>query len=302
MARAHDSGESLWLRHGRIAKFGDTMELLRLGPEDCRNGGVSGFELAHTMRRRAIKLLGFALGIAGLLASPAYAAVLSQTLSYSTVTSSAAASPWTNVFSFAAFKAPTPTSRLTDVRLVVSGEQDTKNGRVDCVNGAGGRGLGNKFCDVAGYQQSATFSLLSPPFLANAVSDLTVQQTHSYSGGLMVREDNAHVPHSNAQSIGSATTTSSFTYYNTLVSSGGTLDPKSFAGPGPINLTYQITPFSTVDLNGGGSAGLGFDSITYSLTLSLSYDYVDTHEPASLALFGVAAAGLFVVRRRARAV
>ena len=261
----------------------------------------TGFELARTMRHRAIKVLGFALGIAGLLASPAYATVLSQTLSYSTVTSSAAASPWTNVFSFAAFRAPTPTSHLTDVRLVVSGEQDTKNGRIDCVNGAGGRGLGTKFCDVTGYQQSATFSLLSPPVLANAISNLTVQQSQSYPGGLMVREDNAHVPLSNGHSLGNNTTTGSFTYYNTLVSSGGTLDPRSFAGPGPINITYQIAPLSAVDLNGSGSAGLGFDSITYSLTLSLSYDYVDTHEPASLALFGVAAAGLFMVRRRTRA-
>ncbi len=256
--------------------------------------------LVQNVGRYAANAPGIALVLAGLLASPASAGTLSQTQSYTTGPSATPSSPWTHVFSFAPFVGPTATSRLSGVHLLVTGTQVTGSGILDCVYGAGGMGLGAKFCNVAGYRQGATFSLVSPPVFASAASNLTVQQTQSYPGGLMALEDNAFVPLGNAVPISGSTATGAYNYYNTLVSSGGTLDPMLFAGPGTIDVTYQMTPFSGVDLNGAGSAGLGFDSIAYSLTVSLAYDYVDTHEPASLALLGVAATGLLIVRHRRR--
>ena len=248
------------------------------------------------VKYRPITLPGLAVAMAGLFVTPASAGVVSQTLSYGP-----SSSPWTHTFAFTPFVPPTGSSKLTGVHLDVTGTQTTKNGLLDCVFGDGGMGLGTQNCSVTAYHQTATFSLLSPPLFSKNVNDLTVQQAQSYVTPLQVLEDNDFGLIINGQSLAGMTVVNTYNFYNSVASTGGTLDPSEFIGAGPINLTYQMTPSSGVDLMGGGSAGLSFDSILYSLSLTLTYDFVETNEPSALAILGIAVMGIAWSRRRARA-
>ena len=253
---------------------------------------------------RVIKLAGIAVVMAGLLAAPASAGVLSETLSYGP----SSASPWTYTFAFASFAPPTATSHLVGVHLDVTGTMTTPGGVLDCMFGAnGGVGTGQQHCGVTGYHQKSVFSLISPPLFAKTVNNLTVQQGQSYPAGspLQVLEDDDFGAIFNGVTIAGATTTNTYNFYSKVVSSGGTVEAAEFTGVGPIDLTYTMTPDGRVDAGTTGTAALSLGSllnpIVNSLSVTLTYDFVDTDEPPALALLGIAAVGIAVVRRRKQA-
>ena len=256
------------------------------------------------VKHRVIRLAGIAAVMAGLFAAPASAGVISQTLSYGPSSSS----PWTHTFAFTPFVPPTGTSQLTGIHLDVTGTLTTPGGVLDCMFGAnGGVGTGQQHCGVTGYHQKSVFSLISPPLFSTTVNNLTVQQGQTYPVGspLQVLEDDNFGTIFNGVTIAGATTTNTYNFYSKMVSSGGTVDPAEFMGVGPIDLTYNMTPDSGVDAGTTGNAALSLGSILNpilnSLSVTLTYDFVDTNEPSALAILGIAAVGIAVIRRRKQA-
>ena len=252
-----------------------------------------------SVKHRAIKLTG-AVVMAGLFAVSASAGVLSETLSHGPSSSS----PWMHTFAFKSFVPPTGTSHLVGVHLDVTGTLTTADGVLDCVFGyPSGNGTGQQHCGVTGYHQKSVFSLISPPLFSTTVNNLTVQQGQHFSPDpLQVLEDDDFGQKFNGVTIAGATTTNTYNFYSKVVSSGGTVDPTEFTGAGPIDLTYTMTPDAGVDAGTTGDAAFQFGSVVNTLLVTLTYDFVDANEPSALAILGVAAFGIAVIRRRNRAV
>ncbi len=253
------------------------------------------------VKHRAIKLTG-AVVMAGLFAVSASAGVLSETLRYGPSSSS----PWMYTFAFKSFVPPNGTSHLFGVHLDVTGTLATADGVLDCIYGfPNGNGTGQTHCGVTGYHQKSIFSLISPPLFSTAVNNLTVEQGQHFSPDpLQVLEDDDFGTKFNGVTIAGATTTNTYNFYSKVVSSGGTVDPAEFTGAGPIDLTYTMTPDADVDAGTTGDAKLKFgsllDPIFNSLSVTLTYDFIDANEPSALAILGVAAFGIAVIRRRNR--
>jgi hypothetical protein len=237
--------------------------------------------------------IGLGLAMAGAIALPASAGLLTQTLSYSQQ-----GGPWQHAFAFNPFMPSNPGDKLTGISLIVNGTQATSNGILDCVfGGSAGLGLGTNYCNGS-YYQDATFSLVSPSGLTG-VSSVTVQQTGAITN---VLEDDAFKPLGNAVPLSASSVSGSTTYANNIAAYGGTLDPNLFGGLDPIDLVFRVDPSSGAILPQGGVAGASFDTINYSLNVTLVYDFVSTAvaEPGSLFVLTAGLLSLAAFRRRQR--
>jgi hypothetical protein len=240
------------------------------------------------------KLAGIAVLAAVAFASPASAVIYNtatQTVSYGPQ-----APAWTHTFTFAPYVYQGPATTFNSVHLNITGTQTTAGGSVTCFLGVGGAGDGTSYC-TGTYNQQAKFSLVSGPVPVVSFGNLTIAQT----GSINLIESNlfgVSPPVISTGPLAGATTSATYNYYNSVVATGGTLDAALFTGASDLSFTFGLT--STMTPPADGVAKVNFTSIFDSLTVALYYDYIDTPEPAALALFAIGAASLVMVRRRYR--
>ena len=255
------------------------------------------------------------LGIAT-LASPASAAIYTTTPQVGTVTGTYtttgvvstastgtgsfvstgtnASSMWTYTFSFAPF-VNTTTTTLNGVHIKLVGTDSWTNATISC-------GL-NITCTGSAYSLNSAFTVTPTGATAfGAGATLGGPVSLVQSGGAW------SVGRRSSISLGAGTDNNSaspLVYYNTVTGSGGTLNAANFTGLSHVDITIQASRFTSITGTGGViafPAGSGGASLTEALSIEYYYDYIDTPEPASLALFSVGLGGLLLLRRRSKKV
>ena len=233
---------------------------------------------------------GMAFGVASLgMAGSASAAIFftpAQTLTFGP-----AAPAWTHTFSFDPFIAPDLTATFNSVHITVTGTQDTGAGNIVCV----GASSTPAPC-VGTFMQTSTFTVVSAP---------AFPATPSFGPLSVVMEDTFNIPApppfgNSFQDYPETTTTNSLTYANSVTASGGSLVAGNFTSTSPIDLIFQARSASGVESGATGIVAPNFPVPNDTLTVSLSYDYIDIPEPAGLIPLSAASLALLVACRRRR--